>query len=416
MKTKIILWIIALVIAGLIGGCSDSSTSVDSNDNSDENEEESEQVTTGILEVHVSTNGSEPDSDGYVLTLNNTDEKQAAVEDTVFFEDLEEESHEVELSGIAENCTVEGDNPQSLNITAGDTTTVSFAVGCESQGSSPLVDMIAYESSGESGGYSKIYVMEKDGSNPELLHEIDGSNALDPDISPDGKSIVFSAGGFDNFIYVMNSDGSAVTQLTTDDDDANDYGPVWSPDGTQIAFERDEDIYVMNADGSEQQNITDTPDFFEEDPAWSPDGQKIVFAQGEDDSYSQDEGNLYIMDADGSNSQPLTQTAADIDRQPAWSPDGSQIAFARRPDGEVFEVFIIDSDGSNLFQVTELPDDATEYSSRGPAWSPDGSRIAFTGRRSGGTSIHLINPDGTNEVALDNGTINHSDPDWSPAQ
>jgi TolB protein len=101
---------------------------------------------------------------------------------------------------------------------------------------------------------------------------------------------------------------------------------------------------------------------------------------------------------------------------PAWSPDGEKIAFARRPDGGVYEVFVIDVDGSNLMQITEVGPDASEYSSREPAWSPDGNRIAFSGRRDGDEFIHLINPDGNNVVILDNGTIHQEHPDWSPEQ
>ncbi len=65
-------------------------------------------------------------------------------------------------------------------------------------------------------------------------------------------------------------------------------------------------------------------------------------------------------------------------------------------------------------QITEVGPDASEYSSREPAWSPDGNRIAFSGRRDGDEFIHLINPDRSNEVVLDNGTIHQEHPDWSP--
>lgn len=283
-----------------------------------------------------------------------------------------------------------------------------------SSGPTALGDMIAYESSGAGGGYSKIYIMEKGGSNPQMLYEIEESNALQPDVSSDGKYIVFSAGGFDNYIYVMGSDGTDVTQLTSSDDDANDYDPVWSPDGSKILFERHEDIYVMNADGSGQQNLTNTSGYFEEDPAWSPTGQQIVYSSGVNDSYSQDEGNIHIMDADGSGASALTSTTADIDRYPDWSPDGSQIVFSRRQDGNVPELFLINTDGTNLQQITQMPSGTTDYTNREPAWSPDGNRIAFTGYRSSGSYIHIINSDGSNEVILDNGTINHGDASWSP--
>ena len=84
------------------------------------------------------------------------------------------------------------------------------------------------------------------------------------------------------------------------------------------------EIYVMDADGSNQINLTGNPaqDF---DPSWSHDGSKIAFMSNRDGNWE-----IYEMDADGSNQTNLTSNSAD-DRVPSWSPDGSKIAFASRP-------------------------------------------------------------------------------------
>ncbi len=112
----------------------------------------------------------------------------------------------------------------------------------------------------------------------------------------------------------MAADGSNRTALTSYDGD--DSYPVWSPDGTKIAFHTDRDgnyeIYSMDADGQNQTNLTNNPagDY---DPAWSPDGSKIVF-----DSFRNDNLDIYAMNADGSDPVRITTNEA-WDEYPSWS-------------------------------------------------------------------------------------------------
>jgi Tol biopolymer transport system component len=197
-------------------------------------------------------------------------------------------------------------------------------------------------------------------------------------------------------IWTMTTDGDNRARLT--DDPAEDFDPVWSPDGTMIAFRshRDgsEEVYVMNADGSDQRNLTVSPrsDY---SPEWSPDGSRIAFATDRD---SDSGGNdIYTMSVDGTDLRRLT-VAGGIDEYPSWSPDGRLIAYAcsggrRLPDGGGdFEVCVMNADGTGHRQLTDA-EGVSDY----PAWSPDGSLIAFMTTRGGWPTLPDYVPHGYEE-------------------
>src|SRR5436190_103875 len=230
-----------------------------------------------------------------------------------------------------------------------------------------------------------IFVMKADGSDMRQITTFstrnfefsgDGLNLPDdhPFFSPDGKKIVFtssraagrfivSPNAFD--IYTMDANGANVKRLTNNT--ALDTEPAFSPDGTKIAFSStrdggDEDLWVMNADGTNPVQLTSFGNDDETEPAWSHDGTKIAFTRVTFNGVLGVLGtqkDLWVMNADGSNKRQLTSLINE-EHDPSWSPDDTKIAitsergdivFHKRPVGET--VIVRASDGAELSRPTQ---------------------------------------------------------------
>jgi TolB protein len=162
------------------------------------------------------------------------------------------------------------------------------------------------------------------------------------------------------------------------------------------------DIYVMNADGSNETRLTSEPleDSF---PTWSADSSTIAFTTNRDAAcFSSSCYSIYVMNADGTDQHLLTGNhGGDFD--PGWSPDGSKIAFISYRDGN-YEIYTISPDGSGETRVTNNAASDISF-----AWSPDSSELAV-GRDIGQGEIYLASPDGAGERLLTTG----ADPAWQP--
>jgi Tol biopolymer transport system component len=200
-------------------------------------------------------------------------------------------------------------------------------------------------------------------------------------------------------IYLMNADGSEQTRVTNDG--AFKFGLSWSPDGNRLAFcsslHGGFEIYIMDviditsASFSPPIRITNNS-AMEMSPTWSPNGLKIAYDSGM--------SGIAIMDIDGSNISFLN-TSPINGSQPAWSPNGDRIAFS-----SMQGIYTIDIDGTDLHQVTST------YSLV-PSWSPNANKIAYVGVNES-EDIYIINTDGTENICITTSPENDFVPSWSP--
>jgi len=271
------------------------------------------------------------------------------------------------------------------------------------------------------GGNGKIAFTELDSTyNPDLATVApDGSGrqtlldaGSEPAWSPNGTKLAFARS---SDIFIANADGTGITEVVGDapDDDAA-HDPTWSPDGSRIAYgktgvicaphtcvEVPNGIWVINLDGSgETQIATGT----RRDPAWSPDGAKIAFDTGSMYTF----GELFVMNPDGSEKVNLTNTMPyAVEEQATWSPDGSQIAFTSNDGLNARDISVMNRDGTGRTTITTDP-----AADSMPAWSPDGSKIVFRAARDGG-GLWTTNPDGTGAARLTSEFFDFR-PDWQP--
>lgn len=268
-------------------------------------------------------------------------------------------------------------------------------------------------------GNSEIYSMLPDGSGLERL-TFDAAEDVEPSWSPDGSRLVFS-GGLSNDarsgeLFVMNQDGSGRIQLTNNL--VPDMAPAWSPDGSRIAFQRQDapggnwDIYTMSVDGTNIVRLTfaGISGGGAAEPAWSPDGETIAFTAQAGFPGAGPFGGIFVMNADGSAPRALAIDTAYCNYQPAWSPDGQRIAFTRLPcpSGGPVAIWIMNADGGS--QVALVPFGNNSNS----AWSPDGSKIAFERfTNEGYNEIFVVNTDGSALTNLSNDPAFDIGPDWA---
>ncbi len=269
----------------------------------------------------------------------------------------------------------------------------------------------------------EVAIMQDDGTDVRRLSPVQGVDFRGM-WSPDGTQIVYSSTSFgDRGIVVMNADGTGQTALTSG---PGDDDPAWSFDGQSIVYVCPDagavdDICVMNADGANRRNLTNTPAYFEHNPSWSRDGRFIFFSAVRDLKKL----DIWIMNADGSNQRRWSKTDRDADHIAAWHPFLPQVVYHSHEanEGELKggRIWLATVDPATGDVVSKQPlttvenPNSKEFGDESPDWSPDGSRVVFTGPRlTDSREIYTMNADGTNITRLLERTGQEYHPRWSP--
>jgi len=288
-----------------------------------------------------------------------------------------------------------------------DTVTGVPPIAAQNAGPKKLQDAIAFFTRQFNTVDGGLGVMRVDGSGRRPLPG--GELGFEPSISPDGRRIAFSRNtdlGVTS-VYVMNVDGSGTTSVAQGI--VLNPGPVWSPDGCQIAFRSSLEtnggsvgrISIVNADGTGLHQVSPEPgpnDFaFDESPTWSPTGTQLAFTRN---------SVLHVINVDGTGLMALPNE--DMALNPSWSPDGQRIAYTS---GDPFgEIRLRNPDGSNLAQVTVATSGTFDF---WPRWAPDSRRLVIAHVAGDQIQTVTINADGTNPVNLTPAGVLDFMPDWS---
>jgi Tol biopolymer transport system component len=225
---------------------------------------------------------------------------------------------------------------------------------------------------------------------------------------------------FDNdFIWLMNPDGSLKTMLTTQDMGFGHSDPACSPSGRFVAFinivgTSNGAVAVIDSTGQNLHYVSGQQ-HRASGPAWSPDESKIAFSQ-----YLAPYASEIRVAGAGTVNQSTVVVENGLDpnngnfadgqnSQPEWSPDGTQIAFASDRDGD-YDIYTVTVATGVITQITNTPEPEVD-----PSWAPGGGRIAFTRFSDGHSDVWVMRSDGSGQVNVTGVTSAwESQPNWSP--
>jgi TolB protein len=256
----------------------------------------------------------------------------------------------------------------------------------------------------------QICIMNADGSDYHRLTLEDNDRHFYPSLAPDGQNVVYS--GYDpqsqRFeIYDYDFSNGTTKSLTNAFGDLN--GPEISPDQKTIVFTRyttdpnHPTLWLMDREGGNYRQVSTIPAW---DPTWSPDGTQILFASNKE---SLDQ--LYVINVDGSGLRKVSNLPA-LRGRSDWSQQNLIVTYSGDPWKR--EIYIMNSDGSNQYQISPTGGD-----SQGPSFSPDGQWIAFTAyfdkiNDINGCEIYIMRIDGTDVRRLTNNDYCDYQPRWGP--
>jgi TolB protein len=265
-------------------------------------------------------------------------------------------------------------------------------------------------------GEYDIYLMNLDSS--ESLQLTSTRHNAQPTWSPNGDVIAYLSGQSDNFdIYLLSTESLDIDSEVPVSLRLTDIGsPIsnleWSPTGDRLAFivcEDDNacDVYIVAIDGTGLENISDDFDESISSISWSPDGSQLAFLAYPSGEYQN--ADIYLFDLQLGTVTKLTSTTADY-MFLEWSPDGSSLAYAS-DQNETWDIYLLNFPNLEAMNLTD--DSDLQDGVYGLSWSPDGRQMVFsTGPIEGDFEIFVMNSDGTDRYQLTDNEAHDTNPMW----
>ena len=251
-------------------------------------------------------------------------------------------------------------------------------------------------------GHKEIYISDYDGYNIKQITSYK-SISLFPDLSPDGKRVIYSSYKYSGPVLYMKELDTGINRIVSSRPGLN-TSAEWSPDGIMIAltlsYNGNPDIYLIDLDGNIIKRVTrywgiDTA------PSFSPDGKKIAFVSNRSGS-----PQIYIHDLETGKEERLTFEGK-YNSSPSWS-CLNKIAYSCMIDDH-FDICTINPDGTNMRRLTQ-----NQGNNEDPCWSPDGRYIIFTSNRTGRYQLYIMTANGMNQKKITSLKGNQTNPSWGP--
>jgi TolB protein len=404
----------------------------------------------GSIRVSIETVGGDFDQDGYSLVVGSGRPVSVSPTMVIVLDYIGAGTQVLTLSGLADNCSLEGTPSRSITVPSGGTVDVKFVVTCDVTGieittrttgpdqpvapySVKIVEplpMIGERSGSVAANGTLLVSRLQPGSHTVSLTvddncSVTGGNVATVSVAhravthvtfeitcvPFDRPIAFQrdtviGGRYETSILVAGQNGVGARRI------AVGFTPAWSPNGKKLAYSNAACDYYYGQPCTGGLAVLDLATLTVSvpsnaklgvDPSWSPDGKEIAFIRiGSSDG--DNTWTLTVAALDGSAARTLTPPGI-IARHPSRSPDGQRIAFqVYIAPNQQYEICAMNSDGSGFVQLTHAAYNGW------PAWSPDGSKIAFATGLGETSMIALMTPDGTDVTPLTKGW----EPAWSP--
>ena len=368
---------------------------------------------TGGLALVTSTAGIQPDNDGYTIMVDGNAQGSVGANDSVMVAGIDAGSHAVELADVEFNCATLGQFTRTVSVEDDAETVVGYSIACDSVSRSRIAFVKGLDLNVE------IFLVNADGSDATSLKARlgavfpEGGDAMPPvRWSADGNRVAFVRA--DGALYVANADGTGLIQLAP-----AGTSPIWSEDGRKVAFLAPDppgseaccrNIFVAESDGSAVTQVTHDRSILHYD--FAANGSMLAY------EWFDRQLRLFVVRPDGTGEREITSPDFASPNLPSLSPDGSKVAYSAYPltqgdNAPGWEIYILPTDaGGAAIDVSNNPGDDWW-----PVWSPDGTRIAFVSSTPGDGfvpgSLHMVNADGTGQINL-TPVDDVSEPAWSP--